>query len=178
MISGRGAVIGQVDRGSVQIVDPVAGDGSGPIVSGYEHVRNPTDTTSRYSGTDVNFRISGGQFVWEKAGVSYTAPMKPGTDTGAILESTDVATPIASPRVLTTAAPDDAGPSALWRCRSTGDAKITNAIPAAARPAAQTMRGIPNHCRAGRADDSVISRRLALPPLPLYYPSCYTRTWT
>jgi hypothetical protein len=62
-ISGRGAVIGQIDRGSVKIVDPISTDGSGPIVTGAEHQRPLSDTTSLYSGTDVDFRIIGGSFT-------------------------------------------------------------------------------------------------------------------
>ena len=62
-LSGRGAVIGQIDKGSVKTVDPIPGDGSGPIVTGAEHQRAISDTTSRYSGTDVSFRIIGGTFT-------------------------------------------------------------------------------------------------------------------
>ena len=61
-ISARGGVIASFAQGSVRIVDPVEGDGSGPIVSGDEFHREIDDKTDLYRGTRVRFRIIGGGF--------------------------------------------------------------------------------------------------------------------
>jgi hypothetical protein len=61
-ISARGAVIGSFAQGSVRIVDPVEGDGSGPIVSGDEFRREIDEKTDIFRGTKVRFRIIGGAF--------------------------------------------------------------------------------------------------------------------
>jgi hypothetical protein len=46
----------------------------------------------RWSGrTNVSFRISGGQFVWEKSGERYAAPLKPGLPAGRLVELMDAA---------------------------------------------------------------------------------------
>jgi hypothetical protein len=60
-IAARGSVIGSCDVCTIVIDDPEPGDGSGPIVSGFEGKRDDlTDTKSRWSGTDVRFRLIGG----------------------------------------------------------------------------------------------------------------------
>lgn len=41
--------------------------------------------------TNVNFRISGGQFVWDKDGEQYSAPLKPGTDASRLVALMDAA---------------------------------------------------------------------------------------
>jgi hypothetical protein len=61
-IQGRGAVIGSFAQGSIRIVDPIEGDGTGPIVSGEEFHREIDDTTDVYRGTKVRFRNIGGTF--------------------------------------------------------------------------------------------------------------------
>jgi hypothetical protein len=61
-ISARGGVIGSFAQGSVRIVDPVPGDGSGPIVSGDEWSVERNETTTTWGGTKVRFRIIGGGF--------------------------------------------------------------------------------------------------------------------
>jgi hypothetical protein len=46
----------------------------------------------RWSGrTDVHFRISGGQFVWDTDGERYAAPMKSGLEPGRLVELMDAA---------------------------------------------------------------------------------------
>ena len=46
----------------------------------------------RWSGRkNVNFRIDGGRFVWEKDGERYSAPMKPGLPAGRLVELMDAA---------------------------------------------------------------------------------------
>ena len=62
VIQGKGAVIGQLDRGYVRILDPNPNDGPPAIVSGWEHARDMTDKSSLWSGTDINFRMIGGTF--------------------------------------------------------------------------------------------------------------------
>jgi hypothetical protein len=67
-ISGKGVVLGQIDRGRVTIedADPVGGV---PKVSGAVKVRDLTDTKALYSGSDINFRILGGWFKIRVVGV-------------------------------------------------------------------------------------------------------------
>lgn len=60
-IAARGSVIGSCDRCTIVIDDPRPADGSGPIVSGFEGERDDlSDTKSRWSGSDVRFRLIGG----------------------------------------------------------------------------------------------------------------------
>ncbi len=59
-IAAKGSVIGSCDRCTIWIDDPLPGDGSGPIVTGFEGKRDLTDTKSRWSGSDVRFRLIGG----------------------------------------------------------------------------------------------------------------------
>ena len=59
-IAATGTVIGSCDRCTIWIDDPKPGDGSGPIVTGFEGKRDLTDTKSRWSGADVRFRLIGG----------------------------------------------------------------------------------------------------------------------
>jgi hypothetical protein len=62
-ISARGGVIGSFAQGKVTIVDPIEGDGTGPIVSGEEFHREVDAKTDIYRGTKVRFRIIGGKFT-------------------------------------------------------------------------------------------------------------------
>jgi len=60
-IAARGSVIGSCDHCTIWIDDPKPGDGSGPIVTGFEGKRaDITDTKSRWDGSDVRFRLIGG----------------------------------------------------------------------------------------------------------------------
>jgi hypothetical protein len=59
-VAARGAVIGSCERCTITIDDPKAGDGTGPIVSGAEAQLDLTDTKSRWTGTDIRFRLIGG----------------------------------------------------------------------------------------------------------------------
>jgi hypothetical protein len=60
-IAVRGSVIGSCDFCTIVIDDPQPGDGSGPIVSGFEGKRDDlSDTKSRWTGSDLRFRLIGG----------------------------------------------------------------------------------------------------------------------
>jgi len=61
-VNARGGVIGSFRTGKVIITDPVAGDGTGPIVSGDDWHRDRSDTTTVFGGTRVRFRLIGGVF--------------------------------------------------------------------------------------------------------------------
>ena len=61
-LAARGTVIGSCDRCIVTITDPLPDDGSGPIVTGFEGKTDLTSTKSRWSGTDIKFRLIGGFF--------------------------------------------------------------------------------------------------------------------
>jgi hypothetical protein len=61
-IAAVGGFIGRFDRGYIKIIDPIADDGTGPIVSGAERSRDVNDTTSVYYGAKVRFRLIGGKF--------------------------------------------------------------------------------------------------------------------
>jgi hypothetical protein len=62
LIRATGGFIGRLDKGSIRISDPIADDGTGPIVSGAERSHDLNDTTSVYTGTNVKFRLLGGRF--------------------------------------------------------------------------------------------------------------------
>jgi hypothetical protein len=62
-ISARGGVIGSFAQGRVTIIDPIEGDGTGPIVSGEEFHREVDAKTDVYRGAKVRFRIIGGKFT-------------------------------------------------------------------------------------------------------------------
>ena len=59
-VATKGTLIGSCDSCTIWIDDPTSGDGSGPIVTGFEGKRDLTDTKSRWSGSDVRFRLIGG----------------------------------------------------------------------------------------------------------------------
>ena len=61
-ISARGGVIGSFSQGKVTIVDPIEGDGTGPVVTGDDWSRSRDVTTTTWGGSKVRFRIIGGAF--------------------------------------------------------------------------------------------------------------------
>ena len=63
VIAGKGAVIGRFDRGQVTIKDPNPNDGTGPIVTGADRVEALGEKTTRYSGSNIRFRMIGGAFT-------------------------------------------------------------------------------------------------------------------
>ena len=58
----KGAVIGRFDKGQVTIKDPNPNDGIGQIVTGADVTQSVNDKTTRYSGSNVRFRMIGGPF--------------------------------------------------------------------------------------------------------------------
>jgi hypothetical protein len=71
-VVARGGVIGSCDQCRVWITDPVAGDGTGAVVTGWEDKDDVTDTKSKWSGTDVRFKLIGGYFKLRVAGTGIT----------------------------------------------------------------------------------------------------------
>ena len=63
VIAGKGAVIGRFDKGQVTIKDPNPYDGTGPIVTGADRLEAVGERTTRYSGSNIRFRIIGGSFT-------------------------------------------------------------------------------------------------------------------
>ena len=61
-LSGRGSVIGQVvGKARLLIEDPDPTDGI-PVVSGYERAQRQSRTAVLYTGSDLRFRVLGGQY--------------------------------------------------------------------------------------------------------------------
>ena len=59
----RGGIIGRFDQGTIDVIDPVAGDGPGPIVRGWQKIRDLGPRRTQYSGEgDVRFRLIGGSY--------------------------------------------------------------------------------------------------------------------
>lgn len=60
----RGGIIGRFDSGTLEVVDPVAGDGAGPVVRGYQQKDELGSKRTRYSseGAEVRFRLIGGLY--------------------------------------------------------------------------------------------------------------------
>jgi hypothetical protein len=63
IFNGRGGLIGRLDKGQVTIKDPNPNDGTGPIVTGADSTQSIGERTTRYSGTNLRFRIIGGTFT-------------------------------------------------------------------------------------------------------------------
>ena len=71
-----GVLWGQMDKGYLRVLDPVAGDGQ-VLVSGYEKKTVSTDYPGQtiYSGKDLHFRVTGGKYklVLKGSGIDVTA---------------------------------------------------------------------------------------------------------
>jgi hypothetical protein len=59
MAGFKGAVIGRFDTGQVTIRDPNPNDGIGPIVTGADVTQSLSEKTTRYSGSNIRFRMIG-----------------------------------------------------------------------------------------------------------------------
>jgi hypothetical protein len=71
-VVARGGVIGSCDQCRVWITDPVAGDGTGAVVTGWEALDPISDTKSKWSGSDVRFKLIGGFFRLRIVGTGVT----------------------------------------------------------------------------------------------------------
>ncbi|MDP9307658.1 MAG: hypothetical protein M3P15_05050 [Actinomycetota bacterium] len=58
----NGSVVGRLQRGSIQVTDPVVSDGIGFDFRGCQFVRYKSDTTTVCSGTNLRFRAIGGRY--------------------------------------------------------------------------------------------------------------------
>jgi hypothetical protein len=71
----RGAVWGQMDKGTLTVTDPVYGDGT-IFVSGAEKVTpGTTESVNVYIGKDIHFRVTAGKvkLAFRGTGVDFTA---------------------------------------------------------------------------------------------------------
>jgi hypothetical protein len=74
----RGVLWGQMDKGSMRVVDPVLGDGA-ILVSGWENrtygVNADGLRVTIYTGRDLHFRVTGGKYklVFNGSGIDLTA---------------------------------------------------------------------------------------------------------
>jgi hypothetical protein len=79
-ISARGAIWGQIDNGTLTVVDRDPADGPAPLVSGYES-KSPSTTnelgavSTLYSGRDIHFQIGGGAYrvAMHGTGIDFSA---------------------------------------------------------------------------------------------------------
>jgi len=71
-VVARGGVIGSCDQCRVWITDPQPGDGTGPVVTGWEDMDPLTDIKSKWSGKDVRFKLIGGAFKLRVVGSGVT----------------------------------------------------------------------------------------------------------
>lgn len=84
VLTGKGVIWGQMDRGVLRVTDLDPTVGQPPLVSGADRVRATDDpNTMVYSGTDVHFRLTGGKyrFRFHGTGIDLTAV---GVGTGAL----------------------------------------------------------------------------------------------
>jgi hypothetical protein len=59
----RGGIIGRFDQGTIEVTDPIAGDGPPPVIRGYQQAVRLGPRRVQYSGEgDVRFRLIGGLF--------------------------------------------------------------------------------------------------------------------
>jgi hypothetical protein len=59
---GKGVVIGRFGKGQLTVKDPNPNDGTKPIVTGADGTESLGEKTTRYSGSNIRFRIIGGSF--------------------------------------------------------------------------------------------------------------------
>ena len=61
ILTVRGGIIGRLDQGTIEVFDPVEGDGPAPVVRGYQQARQLGPKRIQYSGEgDIRFRLIGG----------------------------------------------------------------------------------------------------------------------
>jgi hypothetical protein len=65
----RGAIWGQIDKGTLRVVDPNPDDNLVALVSGAEQIRPTLDPgVTYYSGKNIHFRFSGSKYGFSIAG--------------------------------------------------------------------------------------------------------------
>jgi hypothetical protein len=66
----RGGIIGRFDEGTLDVTDPVPGDGAGPIVRGYQQKHELGPKRTQYSSQgEVRFRLIGGLYRVKISGI-------------------------------------------------------------------------------------------------------------
>jgi hypothetical protein len=69
LLNVRGGIIGRMDSGTLDITDPIAGDGLAPVVRGYQQKFQIGPRHVQYSGEgDIRFRLIGGLYRVRIAG--------------------------------------------------------------------------------------------------------------
>lgn len=59
----RGGIIGRFDQGTIEVTDPIEGDGPPPVVRGYQQARQLGPKRIQYSGEgEIRFRLIGGLY--------------------------------------------------------------------------------------------------------------------
>src|SRR5437763_1652465 len=102
-VVARGGVLGSCEQCRVWITDPVSGDGTGPVVTGWEDMDPVTDTKSKWSGKDVRFKLIGGFFRLRVVGTGitlYAVGQGSGSIRGAVTNTGTWALNDAAPRLL------------------------------------------------------------------------------
>jgi hypothetical protein len=75
VVTGKGVVWGQMDKGRLTVNDVLPGDGD-PLVSGWEQKLPGTcDTCTIYTGRDIHFRVTGGKYrlAFRGSGIDFSA---------------------------------------------------------------------------------------------------------
>jgi len=62
VIRARGGILGRFDSGRLIVDDPVAGDGTGPVVFGARTARDVGNGRTIYTGDNIRFRMIGGLY--------------------------------------------------------------------------------------------------------------------
>lgn len=66
----RGGIIGRFDEGTLEVTDPVPGDGAGPVVRGYQQKHELGPKRAQYSSQgEVRFRLIGGLYRVKISGI-------------------------------------------------------------------------------------------------------------
>lgn len=76
ILTGKGVLWGQMDKGLMRVTDPDPTDGAQPLVSGAEHTRPAGENATVYSGTNIHFRFTGsGKYTirFKGTGIDLTA---------------------------------------------------------------------------------------------------------
>jgi hypothetical protein len=75
VVTGKGVVWGQMDKGRLAVNDVLPGDGD-PLVSGYEQkLPGICGTCTIYTGRDIHFRVTGGKYrlAFHGTGIDFSA---------------------------------------------------------------------------------------------------------